>query len=107
MTDIEEKWKTQDFHIYKPKSHVAVEAEWMYGDNTDPEKQLLEQEDKEELTKEMEEKLSRLTKREREVVDLLYFGPSMTQRQVATVLGLSQQRVSTLFSKAIEKINKP
>lgn len=101
---VQEKWATQDFHTYKPRSHEAVEAEWMYGDSSNAEQVLIEQEDKEVLTKEMEEKLSKLTKREAEVIKLLYLGPSMTQAQAATVLGLSQQRVSLLFRRATEKL---
>lgn len=102
--EIEEKWATQDFHIYRPKSHEAVEAEWMYGDDSTAEEQLIEQEEKVVITKEMEDKLSQLTKREREVIELLYLGPSMTQKEAATILGLSQQRVSLLFNRATEKL---
>lgn len=102
---VEEKWKTQDFHIYRPKSHEAVEAEWMYGDDSTAEEQLIEQEEKVELTKSIEDKLRLLSPRQREAIEALYYG-GLTQVEVAKKMGISQPSVSQLQKRALERLTK-
>ena len=61
--------------------------------------------DREEIKKLLMEALELLTEKERKVV-LLYYYEELTLKEVASVLEVSESRVSQLHSKALEKMKK-
>lgn len=61
--------------------------------------------DREEVKKLLMESLELLTEKERKVV-LLYYYEELTLKEVASVLEVSESRVSQLHSKALEKMKK-
>lgn len=61
--------------------------------------------DKEEVRKMLSEALELLTEKERKVV-VLYYYEELTLKEVASVLGVSESRISQLHSKALEKMKK-
>lgn len=83
---------------------IRPEMEWMYPQEGDPESDLLNKEEIEENKKIVEQKLSLLTEREREVVELLYYGPSLTHQEVGEQLNISRVRVTQLFNNALKKM---
>lgn len=118
MTDIEEKWKTQDFHIYRPKTHTVVEAEWMYSHVLDPETQLIQQEEEDEQEGGLQRALSCLTEEERNVVQLRYYSEEgqkdplrnatgrKTFKSIAYELGLTPARVFLVHRRALLKLKQ-
>ncbi|MDE6435313.1 MAG: FliA/WhiG family RNA polymerase sigma factor [Lachnospiraceae bacterium] len=61
--------------------------------------------DREEVKKLLMESLELLTEKERKVV-LLYYYEELTLKEVASVLEVSESRISQLHSKALEKMKK-
>lgn len=61
--------------------------------------------DREEVKKLLMEALELLTEKERKVV-LLYYYEELTLKEVASVLEVSESRISQLHSKALEKMKK-
>ncbi|MBR1865686.1 MAG: FliA/WhiG family RNA polymerase sigma factor [Lachnospiraceae bacterium] len=61
--------------------------------------------DREEVKKMLAEALELLTEKERKVV-LLYYYEDLTLKEVASVLEVSESRISQLHSKALEKMKK-
>lgn len=61
--------------------------------------------DKEEVKKMLMEALELLTEKEKKVV-LLYYYEDLTLKEVASVLEVSESRISQLHSKALEKMKK-
>lgn len=49
--------------------------------------------------------LSRLTKREREII-LLYFFEDMNEKEISRLFSISQQRVNMLKNRALLKLRK-
>ncbi|MCQ2535420.1 MAG: FliA/WhiG family RNA polymerase sigma factor [Lachnospiraceae bacterium] len=59
----------------------------------------------EELTQKLDEALSDLTEKEKQVI-LLYYYEEMTLKEIAAILSVTESRVSQLHTKAIGKMRK-
>ncbi len=94
-------WREHQRHNHRKPMTLPMESALEAPATTDPEAVVVETQERERLRR----LIAQLPERERELVALKY-GAGLTNRQIATLVGLTESHVGTLLHRTVERLRR-